>query len=129
MGAGPIADQTLGEARVRERFGVTVVAIQAAALCCTTHGDTVLRTGDRVRSSAFPTSSRRSGESGRLRSGAEGRPEREAKATAVSRGIARRDTVRAALRPTRASIWPPGSAANPRHWPQLLTWKPGRSPR
>ena len=56
MGAGPLADQTLGEARVRERFGVTVVAITKARgpVLHNPTADTVLRTGDRVRVFGLP---------------------------------------------------------------------------
>jgi K+/H+ antiporter YhaU regulatory subunit KhtT len=56
MGAGPLADQTLGEARVRERFGVTVVAITKARgpVLHNPTADTVLRTGDRVRIFGLP---------------------------------------------------------------------------
>jgi len=56
MGSGPLADQTLGEARVRERFGVTVVAITKARgpVLHNPTADTVLRTGDRVRVFGLP---------------------------------------------------------------------------
>ena len=56
LGVGVLADQSLREARIRERLGVTVVAV--------THGDggttvnpsaeTVLRSGDRVRVFGLP---------------------------------------------------------------------------
>ena len=56
LGVGALADQSLREARIRERLGVTVVAV--------THGDggttvnpsaeTVLRSGDRVRVFGLP---------------------------------------------------------------------------
>jgi K+/H+ antiporter YhaU regulatory subunit KhtT len=56
IGAGGLADQSLREARIRERFGVTVVAIIRA------DGDAVynppaeakLRPGDRVRIFGLP---------------------------------------------------------------------------
>ncbi|MBI4391333.1 MAG: TrkA C-terminal domain-containing protein, partial [candidate division NC10 bacterium] len=56
IGAGGLADQSLREARIRERFGVTVVAIIHA------DGDVVynppaearLRPGDRVRIFGLP---------------------------------------------------------------------------
>src|SRR6266849_1402617 len=56
MGSGPLADQTLGEARVRERLGVTVVAITKARgpVLHNPTADTVLRTGDRVRVFGLP---------------------------------------------------------------------------
>jgi K+/H+ antiporter YhaU regulatory subunit KhtT len=57
VGGGDLADQSLGEARVRERFGVTIVTV--------TRGDgstvidpgaaTTLRTGDRVRAFGLPS--------------------------------------------------------------------------
>jgi K+:H+ antiporter len=57
VGTGEIADRSLREARIRERFGVTVVAVIRAE-----HGDvvvnpspdTVLRSGDRVRLFGLP---------------------------------------------------------------------------
>ena len=49
--AGNLVDQTLREARVRERFGVTVVMIARASGETVLHpgADTVLRAGDRLR--------------------------------------------------------------------------------
>ena len=48
---GPLTDRTLHDARVRERFGVSVVGIVRADGTRETHpsADTVLRKGDRVR--------------------------------------------------------------------------------
>ena len=48
---GDLVDQSLREARVRERFGVTVVAVTRASGDTVLHptADTVLRPGDRVR--------------------------------------------------------------------------------
>ena len=44
-------DQSLGEARLRERFGVTVVAVTRAAgeTLADPTAETVLRAGDRLR--------------------------------------------------------------------------------
>jgi hypothetical protein len=51
LGTGVLADSTLREARVRERFGVSVLAITRAdgTLEANPSADTVLRKGDRVR--------------------------------------------------------------------------------
>ncbi|MBI4571902.1 MAG: cation:proton antiporter [candidate division NC10 bacterium] len=51
LGAGPLADQSLREARVRERFGVTIVAITRADgdVLLNPSADTILRPGDRIR--------------------------------------------------------------------------------
>jgi len=51
LGGGPLADQSLREARVRERFGVTIVAITRADgdVLLNPSADTTLRPGDRVR--------------------------------------------------------------------------------
>lgn len=54
--AGALADCTLREARVRERFGVSVLSITRAdgALEANPSADTVLRAGDRVRLFGLP---------------------------------------------------------------------------
>jgi CPA2 family monovalent cation:H+ antiporter-2 len=54
--AGPLADQSLREARVRERFGVSVVAITRpdGELLANPSADTPLRPGDRVRLFGLP---------------------------------------------------------------------------
>jgi Trk K+ transport system NAD-binding subunit len=52
IGTGPIADQSMREARVRERFGVTVLTVSRAdggELVINPPPDTILRSGDRVR--------------------------------------------------------------------------------
>jgi CPA2 family monovalent cation:H+ antiporter-2 len=51
IGAGGLADQSLREARVRERFGVNVVSITRAdgSVIIDPDAETVLRPGDRVR--------------------------------------------------------------------------------
>lgn len=55
IGAGPIADQSLGEARVRERFGVTVVAVSRDGKEVHNPGaETLLRSGDRVTVFGLP---------------------------------------------------------------------------
>lgn len=56
VGAGVLADQTLGEGRVRERLGVTVVAITrpGGAVLLNPTAATVLRAGDRVRIFGLP---------------------------------------------------------------------------
>ena len=57
VGAGELADQTLREARVRERFGVTVLAIERAAgheVLLNPPPETHLRPGDRVRLFGLP---------------------------------------------------------------------------
>jgi CPA2 family monovalent cation:H+ antiporter-2 len=53
---GALADQSLGEARVRERFGVTVVAITRAGgeVVVNPSAETVLRAGDGVRLFGLP---------------------------------------------------------------------------
>jgi CPA2 family monovalent cation:H+ antiporter-2 len=53
---GPLTDHTLHDARVRERFGVSVVAIVRADGTRDTHpsADTILRQGDRVRLFGLP---------------------------------------------------------------------------
>jgi CPA2 family monovalent cation:H+ antiporter-2 len=54
--AGALADQSLREAQIRERFGVTVVAIDRAAGGVMLHPppETVLRSGDRLRVFGLP---------------------------------------------------------------------------
>jgi len=56
LGSGALADRSLREARVRERFGILVVAIERAD--GETHlnpsADTILRPGDRVRVFGLP---------------------------------------------------------------------------
>ena len=56
IGAGELADQSLREARIRERFGVTVVAIAHRAGETTLHPspDAILRPGDVVRAFGLP---------------------------------------------------------------------------
>jgi CPA2 family monovalent cation:H+ antiporter-2 len=56
LGAGALADCTLQEARVRERFGVTVLAITRAdgAVEANPSADTVMRAGDRIRLFGLP---------------------------------------------------------------------------
>jgi CPA2 family monovalent cation:H+ antiporter-2 len=56
VGGGLLADQTLGEGRVRERLGVTVVAITRAggAVVMNPTAETVLRSGDRARVFGLP---------------------------------------------------------------------------
>ena len=56
LGAGALADSTLREARVRERFGVSVLAITRAdgTLEANPSADTMLRRGDRVRLFGLP---------------------------------------------------------------------------
>jgi CPA2 family monovalent cation:H+ antiporter-2 len=51
LGAGALADLSLGEARVRERFGVTVVSVERAGgeAVVNPSADTRLRPGDRLR--------------------------------------------------------------------------------
>jgi CPA2 family monovalent cation:H+ antiporter-2 len=54
--AGVLADQSLGEARVRERFGVTVVSVERASGegVVNPSADTRLRAGDRLRVFGLP---------------------------------------------------------------------------
>ncbi len=49
-------DQSLGEARMRERFGVTVVSVTRATgeVVADPTADTVLRRGDRLRLFGLP---------------------------------------------------------------------------
>jgi CPA2 family monovalent cation:H+ antiporter-2 len=56
LDAGGLTDRTLHDARVRERFGVSVVAITRADGTLVPHpsADTVLRVGDRVRLFGLP---------------------------------------------------------------------------
>ena len=56
LGAGALADQSLGEARVRERFGVTVVSVQRpdGEAVVNPSADTRLRPGDRLRVFGLP---------------------------------------------------------------------------
>jgi len=58
VGAGALADRSLREARLRERLGVTVLAVARAdgGLVADPSGDTVLRPGDRVRVFGLPES-------------------------------------------------------------------------
>ena len=51
LGAGPLTDRTLHDARVRERFGVSVMSITRGDGTVVPHpsADTVLREGDRVK--------------------------------------------------------------------------------
>ena len=56
VASGELADQSLGEARVRERFGVTVVTVARAdgATVIDPGAETILRPGDRVRAFGLP---------------------------------------------------------------------------
>ena len=56
LGAGALADRSLGEARVRERLGVTVVSIERAdgETLVNPSADTRLRSGDRLRVFGLP---------------------------------------------------------------------------
>jgi CPA2 family monovalent cation:H+ antiporter-2 len=56
VGTGGLADQSLSEAHVRERFGVTVVAITRASGDVVHHpaAETVLRPGDRLQVFGLP---------------------------------------------------------------------------
>jgi K+/H+ antiporter YhaU regulatory subunit KhtT len=56
LDAGALTDRTLHDARVRERFGVSVVAITRADGTQVPHpsADTLLRAGDRVRLFGLP---------------------------------------------------------------------------
>ena len=56
LGAGALADQSLREARIRERLGVTVVAITHAEgdPVVNPSAETILRAGDRVRVFGLP---------------------------------------------------------------------------
>jgi K+:H+ antiporter len=56
LGAGPLADRSLGEARVRERLGVTVVSVERAGgeTLVNPSAETRLRSGDRLRVFGLP---------------------------------------------------------------------------
>jgi monovalent cation:H+ antiporter-2, CPA2 family len=56
LGAGALADLSLGEVRVRERFGVTVVSVERTdgAAVVNPSADTRLRPGDRLRVFGLP---------------------------------------------------------------------------
>ena len=56
LGVGALADLSLGEARVRERFGVTVVSVERpdGAAVVNPSADTRLRPGDRLRVFGLP---------------------------------------------------------------------------
>ena len=56
LGTGALADRSLGEARVRERLGVTVVSIERAdgETLVNPSADTRLRSGDRLRVFGLP---------------------------------------------------------------------------
>jgi CPA2 family monovalent cation:H+ antiporter-2 len=56
LGAGALADLSLGEARVRERFGVTVVSVErpGGEVVMNPSADTRLRAGDRLRVFGLP---------------------------------------------------------------------------
>jgi CPA2 family monovalent cation:H+ antiporter-2 len=56
IGAGALADLSLGEARVRERFGVTVVSVERpdGDAVLNPSADTRLRPGDRLRVFGLP---------------------------------------------------------------------------
>ena len=57
IGSGELADQSLGEASVRERFGVTVVSITRVdgSVVIDPGAETILRSGDRVRAFGLPS--------------------------------------------------------------------------
>ena len=57
IGSGELADQSLGEARVRERFGVTVVTVTRGdgSTVIDPDAETILRSGDRVRAFGLPS--------------------------------------------------------------------------
>jgi K+/H+ antiporter YhaU regulatory subunit KhtT len=54
--AGALADLSLGEARIRERFGVTVVSVERPGgdAVLNPSADTRLRAGDRLRVFGLP---------------------------------------------------------------------------
>jgi CPA2 family monovalent cation:H+ antiporter-2 len=56
IGSGELADQSLEEARVRERFGVTVVTVarRDGSTVIDPGAETILRSGDRVRAFGLP---------------------------------------------------------------------------
>ena len=56
IGHGGLADQSLGEARIRERLGVTVVAVTRArgGVVVNPPAETILRPGDEVRAFGLP---------------------------------------------------------------------------
>ncbi len=56
IAAGDVADRTLGQSRVRERFGVSVLMLKHADGTVVTHphAETVLRPGDRARVFGLP---------------------------------------------------------------------------
>jgi CPA2 family monovalent cation:H+ antiporter-2 len=57
IGSGELADQSLREARVRERFGVTVVTVTRGdgSTVIDPDAETILRSGDRVRAFGLPS--------------------------------------------------------------------------
>ena len=57
IASGELADQSLGEARVRERFGVTVVTVTRGdgTTVIDPDAETILRSGDRVRAFGLPS--------------------------------------------------------------------------
>jgi Trk K+ transport system NAD-binding subunit len=56
LGPGALADQSLREARIRERLGVTIVAVTRSdgQVVVNPSADTILRTGDHVRVFGLP---------------------------------------------------------------------------
>jgi CPA2 family monovalent cation:H+ antiporter-2 len=56
LGQGRLADRSLREARVRERFGVTVIAVTRARgeVVVNPHAETIVRAGDRLRVFGLP---------------------------------------------------------------------------
>jgi K+/H+ antiporter YhaU regulatory subunit KhtT len=55
VAADGVADQSLREARIRERFGVTVVAVvKGGDVLLNPPPDTIIRPGDRVRLFGLP---------------------------------------------------------------------------
>src|SRR5262249_28455961 len=68
IGTGEIADQSLGQSRIRERFGVTVLTLaraEGATLLLNPPPETILRPGDRVRVFGLPEQIRAFAESAR----------------------------------------------------------------
>jgi CPA2 family monovalent cation:H+ antiporter-2 len=56
LGPGALADQSLREARIRERLGVTIVAVTrpGGQVVVNPSAETILRTGDHVRAFGLP---------------------------------------------------------------------------
>ena len=119
LGAGALADQSLGEARVRERFGVTVVSVErpGGEAVVNPSADTHLRPGDRLRVFGLPeqvAAFRQRGHArrltGRLSYLRKPFQRARAKATTVRPTVASAAT-RSSPRSERRSPWPTASAA------------------